>query len=161
MIKNLIKHTLWLVACCLISLLLWLYIAIKLYIDTGFFALLIAYFIGIKTALSYRRETAFFYWLYAGFTSVTFYWLGTYLIYAYYHGVAQIEDDLSVFTIAFRIIANTTSETVGNFALHHITNFGFFNFLWPTLTFIIALVTARRVVSYKQQWRKFKKMLNK
>lgn len=159
MIKHLIKYWFWVTVIIITSTLLWSFLAIKLYVTSGFIAIAVGYIIGVCTAINSDRENAFFYWMASGVSSFFTYYLGKYIIYEYFSGLIDIEANRNILVTFSTILFKTERSTVAAFAHQHIQNFDVFDFLWPCATIIIALINARKIVAYKQKWNKLKKRL--
>lgn len=161
MIKHLLKYNLWILFIIMAGVFCWTYFAIKLYVNSGFTAIFIGLAIGIFTALNYDKETAFFYWMAAGISSVFAYYLGKYIIFEFYSGVIDIHADINLPATIGLLLLKTSPTSVGAFVEHHLSNYDFFDFLWPTTTITMAMYHSRKVLFYKQRWHKISKVFKR
>ncbi|MFT6845325.1 MAG: hypothetical protein ACJAUV_001518 [Flavobacteriales bacterium] len=157
MLKRFFKYYLWMLFITMIGVYIWCYFAFSFYIISGFTAVLIGFIMGVFTALNYDRENGVFYWMAAGISSLTAYYLGKYLIFGFYNGLIDIHADLNIASAVGLIFLKTSSTSLINFIQFHLNHYDFFDFLWPTATLIMALYHAQKVLVYKQYWHKIKK----
>lgn len=159
--KQLLKYAFWTFIILILGVFCWSYFAVKLYINSGFTAIFIGIIIGVFTALNYNRRNAIFYWMSAGVSSLFAYYLGKYIIFEFYSGQIDIHAELNIPATIGLIVLKSTIGSIVAFAKHHIANYDFFDFLWPTTTLAMGLYHARKVVPYKQRWNKVLKVFGR
>lgn len=138
----------------------WGWVAISLYIQTGFFAIAIGFLAGFVASLYFERSNS---WLYSTVaTSFSFLgiFVGKYIIFAYYEQDALfVQGEYSKFYLSLKALLGITPKKFFAYFGHTLATYNFFDFIWSLLAIVTAYVNSRRVSKYKKALYRFKQKL--
>lgn len=119
---------------------LWAYIAIKLYFETGAMAILIGFLAGLTTSIFFTKDRPFFYTFFTLLFCLYGIYLGKYLSYAHLYVDGTLVNPEASLRLVLSLLSGITLDKIGSFKGFLSENFSFFDLVWLTIGGLTALL---------------------